>query len=178
MQLFKDRIGGGSPLEGLAVLVVGRDEVVDALHELLDAGERAAANGLVSDHREEPLNLIEPGAVCGDEVHVPARARCKPGLDLRMAVRGVVVDDAMDVQLSRHSLVDLAKERQELLMAMARLARGQHSAVEHVQRRKQRRGAMALVVVGDAFDIAEAHWQHRLRALQRLALALLVNADH
>ena len=37
---------------------------------------------------------------------------------------------------------------------------------------------MALVVVGDALDIAEAHRQHRLGALQRLALALLVHADH
>lgn len=49
MQLFKVRIGGGSPLERLAVRVVGGDEVINALHELFDAGERAAPNGLVGD---------------------------------------------------------------------------------------------------------------------------------
>ena len=36
---------------------------------------------------------------------------------------------------------------------------------------------MALVVVGDALDVAEAHGQHRLRGLERLALALLVDTD-
>ena len=36
--------------------------VVDALHELLDAGERASANGSAGDHREEAFDLIEPGA--------------------------------------------------------------------------------------------------------------------
>jgi hypothetical protein len=40
MQLLKDRIGRGGPAKGLAVAVVVRDEVIDALHELPDAGER------------------------------------------------------------------------------------------------------------------------------------------
>ena len=71
MRLREDRIGGGCPLEGLTVLVMGFDEMVDPLHELLHAGERASADGLV----------------------------------------------------------DLAQEREELLVTMARLARGQHRAV-------------------------------------------------
>lgn len=136
MQLFEDRICGGSPLEGPAVLVVGRDEMIDSLHELLDAGERAAANGLVSDHREEAFDLIEPGAVGRNEVHVPARTRCEPRLDLRVAVGGVVVGNAVNVQFGGHGRVDLAQERQELLMTVARLAGGQYRTVEHVQRRK------------------------------------------
>ena len=36
---------------------------------------------------------------------------------------------------------------------------------------------MALVVVGDPFSVAKAHRQHRLGALERLTLALLVHAD-
>jgi len=116
MQLLEDRVGSGGPLEGPAVCVVCRDEVVDSLHELFDAGERAAADGLVGDQREEALDLVEPGAVGRDEVHVPARARRQPGLDFRMAVGGVVVGNAVDVQLRRHRLIDLAQERQELLM--------------------------------------------------------------
>jgi hypothetical protein len=59
MQLLKDRIGRGGPAKGLAVAVVVRDEVIDALHELPDACERTAANGLVSDQREEAFNLVE-----------------------------------------------------------------------------------------------------------------------
>ncbi len=43
MQLLEDRICGGGPL------------------------------GLVGDQREEALDLVEPGAIGRDEVHVPAR---------------------------------------------------------------------------------------------------------
>lgn len=48
---FEDRIGGGDPLEGLAVRVVGCDEVINVLHGLLDAGDRVATYGLVGDQR-------------------------------------------------------------------------------------------------------------------------------
>ena len=73
MQLFKDGVGRGSPLERLAVRVVRGNEVVDALHKLFDTGERTTPNGLVGDQCKEALDLIEPGAVGWDEVHVPAR---------------------------------------------------------------------------------------------------------
>ena len=63
-------------------------------------------------------------------------------------------------------------------MAMARLATGQHGAIEDIERCKQGRCAMTLVVMGGALDVAEAHGQHGLRSLQRLALTLLVHADH
>ena len=110
MKLFEDQICSGGPLEWLAVRVVGRDEVINALHELFDAGERAASDGFVGDQREEAFDLIEPRAVGRDEVHVPARSGCQPCLDLRMAVGGVVVDDAVDVQIGGHGLVNLAQE--------------------------------------------------------------------
>ena len=127
MQFFKDGIGGGCPLEWLAVGVVRGDEVVDALHELFDAGEGPASNGLVGDQGEESLDLVQPRTVGRDEVHVPARSGGQPSLDLRVAMCGVVVADAMNVQLGWHGLVDLAQEGQEFLMPMARLARSQHS---------------------------------------------------
>lgn len=111
-------------------------------------------------------------------MHVPARLGGQPGLDLGVAVGGVVVADAVNVQLERHGLVDLAQEGQELLMPMSRLAGGKHRAVEHVQRCEQRCSAVALVVVRDALDVAQSHGQHRQRALQGLALALFVHADH
>lgn len=72
MQLLKDRISGSSPFERLAVGVVCGDEVINALHELFDAGERSSPNGFVGDQCEESLDLIEPRAVSRDEVHVPA----------------------------------------------------------------------------------------------------------
>jgi hypothetical protein len=48
----------------------------------------------------------------------------------------------------------------------------------HIQRREQRRRTVPDVIVGDALDVAETHRQDRLSALERLALALLVDAQH
>lgn len=61
---------------------------------------------------------------------------------------------------------------------MAWLASGDDRAVEHVERGKQRSGAVPIVVVGHALDVAQPHRQHRLGALQCLHLALLVHAQH
>ncbi len=65
-------------------------------------------------------------------------------------------------------------------MPVARLAGRQHGTVENVQGSKQRGRAVALVVVGDALDVAQSHGQHRLRALQRRKRglkALLTGSD-
>lgn len=135
-------------MERFAVGIVMSDELINSLYELLDAGERSTSDGLVGDQCKETLDLVQPGAVSRDEVHMPARPAGQPGLDLRMTVGGIVVHDAMDVEFGRHSRVNLAQKRQELLMPMARLATGQHRAIEDIQRCKQGCGAMALVVVG------------------------------
>ena len=61
---------------------------------------------------------------------------------------------------------------------MAREAGAEHRAGGHVQGREQRRGPVAAVVVGAPLRDARTHRQHRLAALQRLYLRLLVHAQH
>lgn len=90
----------------------------------------------------------------------------------------VVIDDAMHVQLGRNGLVDRAWELEGLVMLVPRLALSEDSAVAHVQGRKQRRGAIAKVVVRDTLDVPESHWQRRLSSFVRLAPTLLVYAQH
>src|SRR6185436_2071297 len=48
----------------------------------------------------------------------------------------------------------------------------------HVESGKQRRGAVALLVVGTTLNLAGSHGQQRLRAIQRLDLALFIDAKH
>jgi hypothetical protein len=55
-------------------------------------------------------------------MHMPARLCCQPRLDLGMLVTAIVVHDAVHVEIGWHRLVDLAQERQELLMPVARFA--------------------------------------------------------
>jgi len=82
--------------------------LIDARDELLDAGEGAAPDGLVGDQRKEALDLVQPGAVGQDEVHGPTGPGQQPRLELRMAESGVVVDNAMNVQIGRRRRFDLA----------------------------------------------------------------------
>ena len=63
-------------------------------------------------------------------------------------------------------------------MPVAGLALGKDGSAGNVERGEQRGGSVPHVIVGDAFDIAQAHRQYRLGAVQGLNLALLVDAQH
>src|SRR3546814_273852 len=60
--------------------------------------------------------------------------------------------------------------RTDTLFPYTTLFRSHDLAVGDVARSEQRGRAVAHVVEGDAFDIAQPHRQHRLRALERLDL--------
>jgi hypothetical protein len=61
-----------------------------------------------------PLNLVEPGAAGGREVHVEARVRGRPSLDGRRLVGGGVVADQVHIQNSGHLPDDPDQELPEL----------------------------------------------------------------
>ena len=63
-------------------------------------------------------------------------------------------------------------------MTMAGLALGDDRAIEHIEGSEQGGGAVAPVVVGDAFDVAEPHGKHGLGAFEGLDLALLIDTKH
>ena len=60
-------------------------------------------------------------------MQVPAWTCGEPSIDLRVFVRTVVVDNRMDLEVSRHSSVDLTQEAEEFLMPMTRFASAEHS---------------------------------------------------
>jgi hypothetical protein len=95
-----------------------------------------------------------------------------------MLMSGVVVDDQVNRELSRYGGVDRFEERQEFLMAMTCLALRQDLPVGNVEGGKERGGAVPLIVVGDAIDVAKPHRQNRLGALERLNLAFFIDAQH
>ena len=154
------------------------DEAVDFFDEVGGGLEGATTDGALGDEGEEAFDLVEPGGISGREVNVPTRTAGEPSLDLGMLVGGVVVDDEMDVELGRHISLDVAQKGEELLVTMAGFALGDDRAVEHVEGGEQGGGAVTLVVVGDALDVAEPHGKQGLGAFEGLDLALLIDAKH
>jgi len=102
----------------------------------------------------------------------------QPAANRRCLVGAVVVEDQMHVEPGRHRRIDGAQELAELARAMPPVALADHLAALHVQRREQRGGPVAHVVVGPALHLSRPHRQKRLRPVQRLDLRLLVGAEH
>ena len=86
-----------------------------------------------------------------------------------MSVSRIVVDDQVEVQIGRHLPVDQSQEGQEVLVAMAFLALGNHTTGGDVQGGERRR-AVAKIVMRVAMDIAEAQGQGPLGPVQSLDL--------
>jgi hypothetical protein len=93
-------------------------------------------------------------------------------------VRGVVVEDGVDLLPAGTARLDGVEEADELLVAVPLHVAADDGAVEHVQRGEQRGGAVPLVVVGHRAGAALLHRQAGLGAVERLDLALLVDREH
>jgi hypothetical protein len=99
----------------------------------------------------------------------------QPFSDLGVLVGGVVVEDRMDGLAGGALALDGVEETDELLMPMALHVAVDHGSVEHVHRRKQRRRAIALVIMSHRSRPALLHRQAGLGSVERLDLALLVD---
>ena len=109
---------------------------------------------------------------------VVARAFSEPGSDLRIFVGGIVIGDEMDVERLGDVGIDMVEEGKEVLVTMALFALGQDLAGSDIKGGEQGGGAVADVIVGDPFDIPQAHGQHGLGAVEGLDLGFLVHAQH
>ena len=74
--------------------------------------------------------------------------------------------------------LDGVQEANEFLMAVTLHVASNDRAVEDVQRREQRRCAVAFVVMGHRSGAALLHRQARLGAVESLDLAFLIDRNH
>ena len=175
---FEDLAGRLGPDEWFGICIVLFQVFHDGTFELLDTFEDAAANTFSGDLGKEPLDHVEPGSRGRCEVQMEAGMGFEPALYGRSLMRGIVVNDEMEIETSGCLLVDQSEKAQELAMSMARHASPDNFAVQHIQRREQGGGAVALVIVGHGTGTPLLHGQSRLSAVEGLDLALFVDAEN
>ena len=165
----QDVAGGLGPSERFGLGICGLDVSFDGGFEFADRGEDAALEGSLGQQRKKAFNLVEPGRRGGREVHMPARALQEPIADQLGFVRAVVVHDNVDVEIGGHVALDLLEEFTELLCPVPPHARADDGSGFHIERREQRGGPVALVVM---VRRSGPHGQQRLAAVKGLHLRL------
>src|SRR5271170_5487960 len=101
----------------------------------------------------------------GTKWHTKARMLVQPRLHVRRFMRAVVVHHQVQLQRRGKLSVQAAQKFQPLLMPMAAVALANHLAVQYVERREQRSGAVTLVVVRHRTAAAFLKRQPRLSAI-------------
>jgi len=84
----------------------------------------------------------------------------------------------MDVEFAQYGSLDLVKELAELGGAVAPVALADDPSGRHIEGGEQRCGAMPFVVMAPSGRLAGTHRQHRLAAVQRLDLGLLIHTQN
>ncbi len=120
---------------------------MDRVFKFRDIMENASSDALACDLGEEPLDEIEPRAGCWGEVELETLVPGEPALHFLCLVRGVIVDDEMQIETGRRLAVDLPEERQELVCPVARQAFADDPAGRHIERGEERRRAVALILI-------------------------------
>jgi hypothetical protein len=110
-------------------------------------------------------------------MEVEARPGSEPGTHFGMFVRGVVVDDEVDIEGRRDIGLDMLEKGEKLLVAMSCAKLREDSAIGKVQACEQGRRAMPDAIVGDTLNIVEPKRERRLRTIQSLNLALLITTS-
>ena len=124
------------PDKGLGMGIVVLDIVVDGGGELGHTFEDTATNSLGGYVSEPTFNKIEPRRRSRNKMEVKAGMPDKPSLDPWMLVRGIIIGDAVNIQLLRRGPVNSFQEFEELLMTVPRHTLADNLAFQDIERGK------------------------------------------
>ena len=149
-------------------------EAVDGGLKVDEGMKHAAFESTVGQPGEEALDGIEPRTGRWRKVEGETRVAVEPLANLGVLVSGIVVEDDVDGLAGGHPCFDQIKKANEFLVAMPLHVAADHGPVEHVERRKERGGAVALVIMGHGPGSPFLERQAGLGSVEGLDLALLV----
>ncbi len=150
------------------------DVVQNRLFQFGHTTEDAVANAVLGDVAEPAFDHIQPRTAVGREVDVKAPMSLQPLPGVGILVRGVVIDDQMQVQVRQRLGIDLLQEPDPLLMPMLWQAFRDDSTLRQFDGREQRGRAVAFVVVRQRLESAGEQRQALLRPVEGLDLTLLI----
>jgi hypothetical protein len=108
----------------VALAQVTQDRVLEFLH----AGEAPRQDNILAQVPKETLHQIQPRATRRREVEVKPGMLFQPAFDVWSLVRGVVVQNQVNVQFSGDFLIDRLEELNPFLMAVALSAMSENLA--------------------------------------------------
>jgi hypothetical protein len=120
--LPQDARGGGCPDERLRMAVVMRHIIFDGARQIRETAERASTNAFACDVRKPAFDEVQPRGAGRYEVAMVSRMGGEPGLDLRVRVRAVVIEDQVNAPTLRGRPIELREEPQKLGMPFSRRA--------------------------------------------------------
>ena len=121
--------------------------VLDRLFQLLHAAEDSVANTVAGNVAEPTFDDVQPRAAGRGKVHVKPLVTLQPVLNFGVLVRGIVVDDQMQIQFWRRFRINLLQELNPFLMPMPRHAFGNNFPFAQFNGSKQCCGAIAFVLL-------------------------------
>ena len=163
--------------KGVGLRVVACEVSGDGFDQLGQAAKDSSPQTPGGQVTKEALDHVEPRGARRSEVQMKTRMLLQPRFDLGMFVRGVVIQDQMQVAIGWRLLIEQPQELQPLDMPVACLALSDHRAIGDIERGKERGRPVAHIVVGEGAGPAFLHRQARLRAIQSLHLTLLIAAE-
>jgi hypothetical protein len=96
------------------MLVVGLEVEADCILELAGAPVHPSLELLASQFSKPALHLVDPGRVGRREVQVESGMAEQPALRRRRIVGAEVIEDEVDLEISRHLRIDAVEELPEL----------------------------------------------------------------
>ena len=143
-----DAIGISGPDERFCILVGLGKEALDGGLQIGQRAEHPALEPALAELGKEALDRIEPGGRCRRVMEQETRMPAEPGAHLGVLVAAVVVEDDVHDLPGGDLGLESVEKPDELLMPVALHATADDLTFEHVERGKQGRRAVALVVVG------------------------------
>ena len=117
----------------------------------------AALDLLLAEHGKPTLDQIEPGAARGSEVQMKAGTLGQPAMNQRGFVSSIVVQNQMDLEMSRDLSIDSVKEATKFYRSVSTMELTHDRAALGIQGRKQGSGPVPDIAMGAPLDLTGSH---------------------